>query len=95
MLSFMLVSLVGGCRKKIVVTGISIHESYWQRAVESLEERASFDLDCPTDQLSYRLFGKVGRHASHIGVEGCGNRAAYVGGYGGWLRDDPQEREQE
>ena len=45
-------------------------------------ERASFDLDCPKEQLNVVTLGK---HTMQVGVTGCGKRAVYVGTNRGWV----------
>lgn len=42
-------------------------------------KRASFDLQCPEDQLElHELNGEKAKIGSQIGVRGCGKQAAYV-----------------
>lgn len=45
-------------------------------------ERASFDLDCPKEQLNVVSLSEVGLQA---GVKGCGQKAVYVYINGAWL----------
>jgi hypothetical protein len=45
-----------------------------EERVDELVERASFDLDCPADQLETRQLG----NEDTLGAKGCGRRATYV-----------------
>ena len=56
--------------KIITVSNIQVYERYWNKAVESLGKRASFDLNCPADQLEFKLFRKFGRYPTEVGVTG-------------------------
>jgi hypothetical protein len=49
---------------------VTMDESY---AVPALHKQASFDLNCPQDQLQIQQLGQ-----DKYGVEGCHRRASYV-----------------
>lgn len=54
-----------------------------------LKSRASFDLDCPSEQLTVVTLNVVatpaGNRPSEVGVRGCGRKAAYVPKEEAWL----------
>ncbi|MFW5920217.1 MAG: hypothetical protein ACOCUS_00150 [Polyangiales bacterium] len=64
--------------RKIVVSGTEVYESHWNATLEELEPRASFELDCPTGQLTFSLIRRAGRRPVEVGVEGCGARELYT-----------------
>jgi hypothetical protein len=45
---------------------------------DNLAARASFDLNCPKDQLSYVPLSENEMFITSYGVTGCGQRAAYL-----------------
>ena len=55
--------------------------------------RASFEMQCPSDQLQqFGLNAPLESHAyvgSQVGVEGCGHRVVYVLTPSGWLANAP------
>jgi hypothetical protein len=55
---------------------------------ELLRKRASFDLECPDNDLAIQ---ETGRNSA--AVSGCGNRAAYVwdGVKNAWIASTPQK----
>jgi hypothetical protein len=59
---FLLAALAAGCA--------TMDESY---AVPALHKQASFDLNCPADQLQIQEIGE-----DKYGVEGCHRRASYA-----------------
>jgi hypothetical protein len=80
------VLLTVGCGGAVImVNGIEVYERTWQRTIDELLPRTTFDLDCPAQQLSFTLFRKLGREPVEVGVEGCGRRGLYmrpnIGGY--------------
>src|SRR5262245_11253865 len=81
-LSFALIAstlaLACGGGQVIQVNGVEIYEKYWNKALKDLTPRASFDLHCPENGLSFTLFRKDGRQASEVGVSGCGSQLTYV-----------------
>lgn len=71
--------LVAGCAGSVVVVdGIEVYESHWMEAQRQVGPRASFELDCPEEQLQFRLFRREGRAPSEVGAEGCGRREVYT-----------------
>jgi hypothetical protein len=62
----------------IVVNGIEVYERLWDRAAQQVTQRASFDLQCPAQQLELTLIEKTVREPTAIGVRGCGRQGTYV-----------------
>lgn len=76
---FVAALLTAGCAgNRIVVNGIEVYESYWNKALSSLEGRAAFEMQCPASSLQFLLLQRKGRYPSQIAVNGCGKRAMYV-----------------
>lgn len=52
-------------------------------------ERASFDMECPKEQLNVVALKEMdfahGADGSQAGVTGCGQKAVYVRHKGGWV----------
>lgn len=68
-----------GCGGRVVeVDGVSVYEAHWLETQEQVGRRASFELDCPPEQLRFMLFQRLGRQPSEVGVEGCGRREVYT-----------------
>jgi hypothetical protein len=59
-----------------------IPAGYAETAFAKLKGRASFDLDCPADQLTVVTLDVYaspgGNYPSEVGVQGCGRKAVYV-----------------
>ncbi len=53
--------------------------------VEQLSKRATFDLQCPVEQLTYQPLGSWRDGYEIVGVTGCEQRATYVRLEGKWL----------
>jgi hypothetical protein len=68
----------GGGKKIIVVNGIEVYEKHWNQVLTDLGPRASYDLNCPREQLELTLFKRTGRVPTEVGVAGCGTRAMYI-----------------
>ncbi len=64
----------------VVVDGQSVYDRPWKDVQGSLPGRASFDLDCPKEQLELRLLNVAAfyKYPTEVGVTGCGKRATYV-----------------
>lgn len=74
----------------IVVNGIRVYERHWDKTLQELRPRASFDFGCPQEQLRFTLFKRSGRAPTEVGAQGCGHRGMYVravgtGGTGPWV----------
>jgi hypothetical protein len=52
-----------------------------QDKVNFLRERASFDLDCPKEQIT----GQELNNGQYMGIKGCGKKAVYVTSPSGWI----------
>jgi hypothetical protein len=69
-------------------------DEFPERSRQDLEatvfKRAQFDLNCPAEQMTYKVLGP-----EDLGVEGCGKRAAYkrVAGTGWVLNSVPTQDE--
>ncbi|TGJ99611.1 hypothetical protein EHO59_17365 [Leptospira semungkisensis] len=51
-------------------------------------ERASFDMDCPKDQIQVRVLSELNTGNGQVGVTGCNKKAAYVAAQGaGWVNN--------
>ncbi|MAQ18625.1 MAG: hypothetical protein CMN30_27995 [Sandaracinus sp.] len=94
LISMILGAVSIGCRReKMVVSGVEVHTRIWLDTVANIESRASFDLQCPADQLTYHLLARERHYPSQVGVEGCGERAVYLrerlqdGTFTGWYLD--------
>ena len=72
------VALVACGARPLTVDGHQIHEAYWNGALAQLRPRATFDLGCRAEFLSFTLLRMEGRDAAMIGVSGCGHRGTYV-----------------
>ena len=51
-----------------------------------LLQRATFDMNCPANQMAAQVLQRVGMFqvATSVGVRGCGRQANYIRGYGGY-----------
>jgi hypothetical protein len=71
--------LVTGCAgPKIVVDGIEVYEKTWHRVISELRPRASFELTCSADQLTFNLLRRRGRHPTEVAISGCEKHGLYV-----------------
>ncbi|MCB9624301.1 MAG: hypothetical protein H6723_13380 [Sandaracinus sp.] len=62
-----------------MVDGYALSEQTWSRDEPAIRNRASFDFECPPDQLTLRVLDVANeRYARQVGVTGCGRRAVYV-----------------
>jgi hypothetical protein len=79
-LALIVVAASAGCggSNVIVVNGIEVYEKYWNRAVSDITPRATFEMQCPQQQLQFVLMRRDGRHPSEIAVTGCSKRALYA-----------------
>jgi hypothetical protein len=64
--------------KVIVVNGIVVYQRPWAHTTSELEPRASFEFQCPREQLSFTLLKRRGRYPTEVGAEGCGRRGVYI-----------------
>ena len=63
-------------------------------AKESLSERASFELNCPSEQLDFKVFQKkIDGFVTSYGVSGCNKRAVYVDVDQQWLLNSDLDSE--
>ncbi|MCG8590388.1 MAG: hypothetical protein MJE66_13955 [Proteobacteria bacterium] len=76
-LLFALLALAA-CRSKITVNGIEVYENYWKQATTAIEPLATFQMDCPAEQLEYLLLKRTGRAPTQVSVQGCGQKALFV-----------------
>lgn len=69
-----------GCAKKkvIVVNGVEVYETIWNRTLDELHPRVEFDFNCPPGQVEFALLRRVGRYPTEVGVTGCGRRGTFV-----------------
>lgn len=68
-----------GCGGNVInVSGTEVYERYWNKAVEEIRPRASFELSCAADMLKFSLLRRERRTPVEVGVDGCGNRAVYT-----------------
>ncbi|HEX8698533.1 MAG TPA: hypothetical protein VF815_06840 [Myxococcaceae bacterium] len=60
-----------------------LRERYMTANIATLRDRASFDLECPKEQIQLTELGKFEMQ----GAEGCGKRATYIfsSGQAVWL----------
>lgn len=65
--------LTTGCAGSIIGTQEWFENHSFGKS--NLQERASFDMSCDKDQLSYQ---KLGNNYTQVGVLGCGKKASYV-----------------
>jgi hypothetical protein len=69
--------------------GFEIPAVYVEREWPKLKNRATFDLDCPADQLEVVTLNAYstpgGNQPSEVGVKGCGRKAVYVPKEQAWL----------
>lgn len=78
-LVFSLIAASLGCGSNvIVVNGIEVYEKYWNRAVSDIQPRATYEMQCPAQQLQFELVRREGRHPSEVAVNGCSRRALYA-----------------
>jgi len=76
----------------LALTGCMGHHN--DRLYADLQNRASFDLQCPADQLELHELSRSGRLANSYGVVGCGKQATYVlnmTGRGTWVMNSGGE----
>lgn len=64
--------------RKINVNGIEVYERHWHKALDELQARVAFDMDCSADQATFVLFKRAGRVPSEVGVTGCAKRGMYL-----------------
>jgi hypothetical protein len=66
-----------------------IPAGYAEAEFPKLKGRATFDLDCPTEQLTVVTLAAytspAGTYPSEVGVKGCGRKAVYVPKGEAWL----------
>lgn len=79
---------MGACSRHIVVDGFNVHEGRWNRERPALVQRASFDMDCPADQIEVTVLSARSRFVLQAAVNGCGRRAVYDNGFDGvWVAE--------
>lgn len=79
-LAFCLIVL-GACSRKgtvITVSGIEVHDRYWNAAARAVTTRASFDLACPAEQIELTLLEKHRQWPTQVNAAGCDRSAVYV-----------------
>ena len=77
-LSFFSCGSSSGSRAVITVTGVQVYERIWQQTLQEITPRATYELQCPAEQLSFSLIRKYGRSPVQVGISGCGQRILYV-----------------
>jgi hypothetical protein len=77
--------LLSGCTATVQVGGHEVEKALWERAQANVQERASFELKCPKEQLKLTLLTAAYGYPKQIGVDGCGHRLVYVASHSGWV----------
>jgi hypothetical protein len=79
--ALLLLALLPACAT-VSSGGFEIPAHYAETAFPKLKNRATFDLDCPADQLTIVTLNVIsspaGNYPSEVGVRGCGRKAVYV-----------------
>ena len=79
--------VVGGCAPTLIqVDGYQLEKERTEKAFEEIRTRASFEFECPKDQLKLTVLkvnevldiGSSYDRAQHVGVSGCEKKAVYV-----------------
>jgi len=89
--------VLGGCGHRqpktppLVVNGYTLNPDPWLEDRQKIAQRASFDLNCPAEQLELSVLAVGGNGmwfddwATQVGAAGCDQRAVYVRTNQGWL----------
>jgi len=72
---------LGCATATVAVDGRNLNEFYWQSARQKLGPQASFALNCPEDQLQWKVLDVMpdltGDVATVVGISGCDQRITY------------------
>jgi len=78
----LLVNFSVGCSHQTVVSGsFTVDKDDYDASVRQLSERASFDLSCSKEKLSFivlETFGGTMTFVKQMGISGCGKKAVYI-----------------
>lgn len=77
------VPLVAGCATVIEVDGHEVLEENYEDDMKSVLTRASFETDCPEQDLETKILDADGRILRQVGVNGCDFRLVYIRPFGG------------
>ena len=71
---------------------VSVRAAHNEAGQDAVRERASFDFECPSDQLTLMSLESESEFPTQYGVTGCGRRSVYVhlpssGWPGTWVLD--------
>ncbi len=66
-----------GGGQKLMINGIEVYARYWNRTIQELSPRASYELQCAPNMIQYTLLARAGRYPSSVGAAGCGQRRIY------------------
>jgi hypothetical protein len=64
--------------KTVVVDGFKVKAMRWNDATATVMAQASFDLNCPKEQLTMTLVAAEAKIPDAIGVRGCDQQTKYV-----------------
>lgn len=97
LLCFIAVSTLAGCAHRtpdappVVNNGFNLNPDPWLKDAQTITQRASFDLNCPADQIAVTVLAVGGNGmyfddwATQVGAAGCDQRAVYIRTPQGWL----------
>lgn len=76
----------------VTVDGHELRENRWRDAESAVKSRASFDFNCPSEQITLTLLETTNqpysfRYPELIGARGCGQQATYVSAGSTWVMD--------
>lgn len=69
--------VLAGCGA-INVNGFKLDQGIWNRDQELIRRRASYDMQCPEEELSLEVLTAQQRCALQVIVRGCGQEGLYV-----------------
>jgi hypothetical protein len=80
---------LGACVQTMASGGFTVNQAVTLHAFENVKRRASFEMGCPSEQLTVVVLEARGRgyapEPDQIGVSGCSRKAVYVSTRAGWV----------
>ena len=78
LLVLIVAAAVPSCVTMLKVNDFSVYPSDVERSFAAVRNRASFEFDCPKDQLTLTVLNTSSDSISQIGATGCGHKSVYV-----------------
>jgi hypothetical protein len=90
-MGLLVIGLSAGCATPVlgpgqaVIDGFKVNVKQWEKWKAQVGQRASFELDCPQEDLSMTILDTTSDMPTTVGVSGCGYRAVFISANGKWV----------